>query len=63
MTNLSTIVKVSKLLSENKCTYNDVEDILTSLLEHYRKVRKGIECNSPGYGEVINAGSYQIREL
>ncbi len=43
MTNLSTIVKISKILSKNERTYNDVEDILTSLLEHYRTKRKHAE--------------------
>lgn len=62
MSNLSTAVEVSKILAKNSCTYNDVEKILTDLLEHYKKERKSIEMTMRE-GENINAGSYLIREL
>lgn len=62
MTNLSTIIKFSKLLEENHRTYNDVEEILTQLLEHYRTKRKHAEMTTRE-GVTINAGSYLVNKI
>lgn len=62
MTNLSTIVQISSIFEENHHTYNDVEKILTDLLEHYKKERKSIEMTMRE-GETVNAGSYLVNKL
>lgn len=62
MSNLSTAVEISKILAKNSCTYNDVEKILTDLLEHYQKERKSKEM-TVHEGESINAGSYLVNKI
>lgn len=40
MNRLSVIIKITQLLAQNQCTYNDTEEILQCLLGHYKEVRE-----------------------
>lgn len=67
MYQLSTIINISQILEKNQHTYNDVEEILRTLMEHYKTVRECIEYDTvqdlKNNIKKIDAGNMKVKKI
>lgn len=67
MYQLSTIINISQILEKNQHTYNDVEEILRTLMEHYQTVRECIEYDTiqdlKNNIKKIDAGNMKVKKI
>ena len=67
MSKLSTIINITQILAKNQHTYDDVDDILDTLKEHYKTVRECIEYETfedfKNANKKIEAGNLPVRKL
>lgn len=67
MNKLSTIISITQILEKNQHTYDDVQDILHILEEHYKTVRECIEYENfedfKNGNKTTDASKMKVRKL